>query len=252
MTSGEHTEQENDSKRAGRRQRGGEGGEERKKNNFNEGINDRDAREGRPPGMTEHRQGPRHRMAMGLDVSTERSRDRWRCSVVVRACREEGTTRQKAQRKKTRTTPHSATGGRAAQSERAAGERDGAKRADEGPRVAQKKNHTCEEQYQQRRVTTWGKGKGNGGRGGQEEGPTSGPEGNTPRKRKGAGRGRPVLGSRTGLGRQRTRWARARGLQAAQKKKRDAEERGRDRKGRVARATRRPQGTRTAWEAAQE
>ena len=77
---------------------------------------------------------------MGLDVSTERSRDRWLCSVVVRACREEGTTRQKARRKKKRTKPNSATGGRAAQSERAAEERDGANRADEGLRVAQKKN----------------------------------------------------------------------------------------------------------------
>ena len=48
--------------------------------------------------------------------------------------------------------------------------------------------------------TTWGKGKGNGGRGGQEEGPTTGPEGNTPRKWKGAGRGRRVLGSRIGPG----------------------------------------------------
>ena len=47
-------------------------------------------------------------------------------------------------------------------------------------------------------MTTWGKGKGTGGRGGQEEGPTTGPEGNTPRKRKGAGRERPVLGSRAG------------------------------------------------------
>ena len=37
---------------------------------------------------------------MGPDVSTERNRDRWRCSVVVRACREEGTTRKKARKKK--------------------------------------------------------------------------------------------------------------------------------------------------------
>ena len=39
-------------------------------------------------------------MAEGLDVSTEQNRDRWRCSVVVRACREEGTKRKKAQKKK--------------------------------------------------------------------------------------------------------------------------------------------------------
>ena len=39
-------------------------------------------------------------MAEGLDVSTEQNRDRWRCSVVVRACREEGTRRKKARQKK--------------------------------------------------------------------------------------------------------------------------------------------------------
>ena len=50
--------------------------------------------------MAGDRQGPRHRMAMGLDESTERNRDRWRCSVVVRACREEGTKQKKARRKK--------------------------------------------------------------------------------------------------------------------------------------------------------
>ena len=50
--------------------------------------------------MAGDRQGPRHRMAVGLDESTERNRDRWRCSVVVRASREEGTTRKKARRKK--------------------------------------------------------------------------------------------------------------------------------------------------------
>ena len=37
---------------------------------------------------------------MGLDESTERNRDRWRCRVVVRACKEEGTTRKEARRKK--------------------------------------------------------------------------------------------------------------------------------------------------------
>ena len=46
--------------------------------------------------MAGDRQGPRHRMAVGLDESTERNRDRWRCSVVVPACREEGPTRKKA------------------------------------------------------------------------------------------------------------------------------------------------------------
>ena len=50
--------------------------------------------------MAGDRQGPRHRMALGLEESTGWNRDRWRCSVVVRACREEGTTRKKARRKK--------------------------------------------------------------------------------------------------------------------------------------------------------
>ena len=99
---------------------------------------------------------------------------------------------------KTRTKPHSASGGRQAQSQRAAGERDGAKgqKRDRGWR--EKKSN--KEQKQQRRVTGWRKDTGNGGRGGQEEGPTTGPEGSAPHKRKGAGRGRPVLGTRTGPG----------------------------------------------------
>ena len=46
--------------------------------------------------MAGDRQGQRQRMAEGLDVSTEQNRDRWRCSVVVRACREEGTKQKKA------------------------------------------------------------------------------------------------------------------------------------------------------------
>ena len=50
--------------------------------------------------MAGDHQGLRHRMAVGLDESTKRNRDRWRCSVVVLACREEGTTRKKARRKK--------------------------------------------------------------------------------------------------------------------------------------------------------
>ena len=65
------------------------------------------------PGMAGDHQGQRHRVAEGLDVSTEQTRDRWRCSVVVRACREEGTKRRKARKKKkgkqTRTTPRSTT-----------------------------------------------------------------------------------------------------------------------------------------------
>ena len=55
------------------------------------------------PGMAGDRQGQRHRMAEGQDVSTEQNRDRWRCSVVVRACREEGTKRNKKKAKKKET-----------------------------------------------------------------------------------------------------------------------------------------------------
>ena len=33
-------------------------------------------------------------------MSIEQNRDRWRCSVVVRACREEGTKRKKGGKKK--------------------------------------------------------------------------------------------------------------------------------------------------------
>ena len=64
--------------------------------------------------MAGDRQGPRHRMALGLDESTERNRDRWRCSVVVRACREEETTREKksGEKKNADNTPqhHKETG----------------------------------------------------------------------------------------------------------------------------------------------
>ena len=38
--------------------------------------------------MTGDRQGQRHRMAVGLDESTERNRDRWRCSCC--ACMQGG------------------------------------------------------------------------------------------------------------------------------------------------------------------
>ena len=50
--------------------------------------------------MAGDRQGQHHRMAEGLDVSTEQNRDRWRCSVVVRACKEEGTKMKKAKKKR--------------------------------------------------------------------------------------------------------------------------------------------------------
>ena len=55
------------------------------------------------PGMAGDRQGQRHRMAEGLNESTEQNGDGWRCSVVVRACREEGTKRKKARQKKKET-----------------------------------------------------------------------------------------------------------------------------------------------------
>ena len=55
MTSGEHTEQENNTKRADRRQRGGEGGEKRKKIN----VQQRAKRLGREGGaLTWHGRGP--------------------------------------------------------------------------------------------------------------------------------------------------------------------------------------------------
>ena len=53
--------------------------------------------------MAGDRQGQRHSMEEGLDESTEQNRDRWRCSVVVHACREEGTTREKARETKKET-----------------------------------------------------------------------------------------------------------------------------------------------------
>ena len=174
------------------------------------------------------------------------------CAVLlcVHAGRGEPRGRKHSKKKNKNKTPQRLR--RACGTKRAGGGGTGrSKRADEGPRVA-KKNHSNEKQCQQRRVTTWGRGKSNGGRGGQEEGPTTGPEWNTPRKRKGAGRGRPELGTRTGPGKAAAMLGLRQGVAGGPKKKRDAGKRGRDRKGRVARAARRPQGTRTAWEAAQE
>ena len=51
----------------------------------------------------------------------------------------------------------------------------------DGTKKKKQQNQSIEEQYQQRRVTSWGKGKGNGGRGGIQKGATTGPEGTTPR-----------------------------------------------------------------------
>ena len=76
------------------------GRRERRLTYNNVGLNGWVVREGRRPGTAGDGQGPRHRMAVGQDESTERNRDRWLCSVGVRACREEGTTRKKARRRK--------------------------------------------------------------------------------------------------------------------------------------------------------
>ena len=120
------------------------------------------------------------------------------CRVVVRACREEGTTRQEARRgrggkKNTNKTPQRHR--RARSAEQAGGGLAGwSKRAEERPRVAREKKRP----KQLRRVTRWGKRTSNGGRGGQEEGTNTGPEGRTPPKRKGTGRERTVLVARTG------------------------------------------------------
>ena len=203
--------------------------------------------------MARDRQGPRHRKAMGLDVSTERSQNRGLCSVVVCACSEEGTSRQRARQKKKEHTSNTPQRHRRARSTKRAGSggTGRSKKCRRGTAGGEKKNHSSAEQYQQRQVTTWGKGKGHGGRGGQEEGPTTGPDGKTLRKQKGAGRGRKVLGSRTGPGKAADLVGpRQRVAGSPKKKKRDAGKRGRDRKGHVTRTTRRPQGTRTAWEAA--
>ena len=78
--------------------------------------------------MAGDRQGPRHRMAVGLDPSTEQNRDRWRCSVVVRACREEGTTRKKARQKKTRGQHHAAPQGDGTEKDVWLGRRNGPRR----------------------------------------------------------------------------------------------------------------------------
>ena len=80
------------------------------------------------------------------------------CSADMRACREEGTTRQEAKRERgggTKKTPTSTAIERTAQSEKAAGERDGSSEAEEGTRVAEKKNSDA------------------GGRSQEEEPPTS-------------------------------------------------------------------------------
>ena len=118
----EHTEQKNYSKGADKEQKRGEG---------TEGREERDAREGRPPAMAGDRQGLRPKRAMGQEKSTEGNRDQITCAVLmcVHAGRREPQGRMhsgkeggRPKKKKT----HSTTGGRRAQSEQAAGEREGA------------------------------------------------------------------------------------------------------------------------------
>ena len=174
--------------------------------------------------------------------------------MCVHAGRREPRVREHGEKKKTTSkTPQRHR--RASRTKRAGSGGTGrSKEGRQGTAGGAKKNHSTEEQFQQRRVITWGNGKGHGGRGGREEGPTTGPDGKTPRNRKGAGRGRTVLGSRTGPG--KAAWARAGELQAAQKKqKRKNGIQGKGDgtvKGQETRSTRPPQGTWSAWEVAQE
>ena len=152
---------------------------------------ERDAREGRPPGMAGDHQRPRPKRAMGQEKSTEGSCDQMTCAVLmcVHAGRREpqgrkhGGERGGKEHTKPKTKPHSATRGREGQSEQEAGERAGAngQTRDRGGRATKKQ--------QQQQVTRWGKGTCNGGRGGQEEGPTTGPEGSHTTQVEGGGKG---------------------------------------------------------------
>ena len=144
--------------------------------------------------MAGDRQGPRPSRAMGQDKNTEGSSDRWPVPSCC-ACMQGGGNHK--------------AGGRAGKGEgekkkheqNLAATQEGEKRRASGRRGngleqmgrretaagARKKR-----QKQQPRVTRWGKGMDNGGRGGQEEGTTTGPEVSTPPKRKGTGRERTV------------------------------------------------------------
>ena len=73
-TSREHTEQESNSKRAGQRQKEGEG---------REGREESDARGGRPPDMARDPQGPRPKRAMGREKSTGENRDQMTSAVLM-------------------------------------------------------------------------------------------------------------------------------------------------------------------------
>ena len=115
------------------------------------------------------------------------------CRVVVRACKDEATTRQEARRgrggqKNNERNPAATQEGEKRRASRRRGDRVGQTGSRETAGCARKKR-----QKQQRQVNRWGKGKGNGGRGRQEGGTTTGPEGSTPPKRKKAGRERTVL-----------------------------------------------------------
>ena len=90
------------SRRTTLRGRAGDRGEGRVERRERRYMYNNAGKKARSPGMARDGQGRRHRMAVGLDVGTERNRDRWRCSVVLRACRGEGTTRKKARQKKTK------------------------------------------------------------------------------------------------------------------------------------------------------
>ena len=105
------------------------------------GLKDWDAREGHPPGMAGDRQGPRHRMAWGLDKRTEGSRDRWPVQCCY-ACMQgggnhtaESTAIKKKKHEQNPTAPQGACGTR-----RAGGGGTGrSKRTDKRPCVAPKK-----------------------------------------------------------------------------------------------------------------
>ena len=134
---------------------------------------------------------------MGQETSTEGGRDPMTSAVLtcVHAGRRvpqggiHSGKRGGAAQKKTKL--QSTAGGGKAQSEQAAGEREGANGAEEGPRVAREKKTAADQVGNRHRY------RGKRGRG-QEEGPPTGPERNTTAKQKGAGRERPVLGARSG------------------------------------------------------
>ena len=145
--------------------------------------------------MAGDRQGPRPIRAMGQDKSTKGSRDQMNCAVLV--CLHAGRgepqgrmhSRKGGGRQKKDPAPPEGVRHRASRQQGNGKEQTGRQEIAGGARKRKK---------QQQQVTMGGKGTGTGGSGGQEEGPTTGPEGNTPPKRKGERRERPVLGTRSG------------------------------------------------------